>query len=88
MTSPKEPASEELAAIPGSVAAAVDIAVSMFGAEVALRFAGNDGEPEDQMRGPLEVLMASIAEELGVVMTTVGEASISDLRVRPDYAVR
>lgn len=87
-TNRQEPTTEEAPAIPGSVAAAVSAAVSVFGSEVVLRFAGDEGEPEDQMRGPLEVLIASIAKQLGVVMTTVGEASLSDLRVRPDYAVK
>ncbi|MGD0881476.1 MAG: N-6 DNA methylase [Acidimicrobiales bacterium] len=88
MTDAADPADEQLPTIPGSVSAAVTTAVSAFGAEVVLRFAGDEGEPEDQMRGPLEVLMSSIADQLGVAMTTVGEASLSDLRVRPDYAVK
>lgn len=62
--------------------------MSAFGAAVAPRLAGKEGEPEDQMRGPLEILMASIATELGVTVTSVGETSLSDLQVRPDYAVK
>lgn len=55
---------------------------------MAPRLAGKEGEPEDQIRGPLEILMASIATELGVSVTSVGETSLKDLQVRPDYAVK
>jgi hypothetical protein len=72
----------------GSLAACVTGAVSTFGAEVKTRLAGGEGEPEDQMRGPLEILMTTVASELGVSITTVGEASLADLRVRPDYAMK
>ena len=50
--------------------------------------AGKEGEPEDQMRGPLEVLMTSISAALGVTMTAEGESGLSDLKVRPDYAIK
>ncbi len=40
------------------------------------------------MRGPLEVLMTSISAALGVTMTAVGESGLSDLKVRPDYAIK
>jgi hypothetical protein len=74
--------------ISGSLAACAARAVSAFGFEVEARLAGGEGEPEDQMRGPLEKLMTTVAAELGVSITTVGEAALSDLRVRPDYAVK
>jgi hypothetical protein len=78
----------EAPGIPGSVATAVSTAVSIFGKTVAPRLAGKEGEPEDQIRGPLEVLMATVSTELGVTMTAVGESGLSDLKVRPDYAVK
>jgi len=74
--------------VSGAVAAAVAQAVSNFGATVAPKLAGGEGEPEDQMRGPLEVFMGGVAEVLGVTITAVGESSLSDLRVRPDYAMK
>ncbi len=74
--------------VPGAVAAAVAQAVSVLGADVAPKLAGGEGEPEDQMRGPLETFMQSMATALGVTITAVGETSLSDLRVRPDYAVK
>jgi hypothetical protein len=61
-------------------------AVSAFGAAVAPRLASLAGEPEDQMRGPLEALLDATAASLGVRFSAVGEASLADLRVRPDYA--
>jgi len=78
----------EVTVIPGSLATAVAAAVSEFGKAVTPRLAGGEGEPEDQIRGPLEVLMASVAAEVGVTLTTVGESALSDLKVRPDYAVK
>lgn len=65
---------------------AVASAVSVFGATVAPRLATGAGEPEDQMRGPLEVLLTSVADAVGVRFSAVGESSLADLRVRPDYA--
>lgn len=64
----------------------VAAAVSAFGAAVAPRLASLAGEPEDQMRGPLEALLDATAASLGVRFSAVGEASLADLRVRPDYA--
>lgn len=71
---------------PGGVASAVAAAVAAFGAAVAPRLAAPTGEPEDQMRGPLETLVSSVATALGRNFTAVGESSLADLRVRPDYA--
>ncbi|MQA35301.1 type ISP restriction/modification enzyme [Modestobacter roseus] len=72
--------------VPGRLAADVTAAVSTFGAAVAPRLASGAGEPEDQMRGPLENLLDTAAAALGVRFSAVGEASLADLRVRPDYA--
>lgn len=72
--------------VPGSVAAAVAAAVSTFGASVKPRLAG-PGDPEDQMRGPLEALLTSVATALGLSLVPHGESSLSDLRIRPDYAI-
>lgn len=71
---------------PTRLVAAVAAAVSAFGVTVKPRLSSPVGEPEDQMRGPLEVLLASVAEAVGVRFTMMGEASLADLKVRPDYA--
>ena len=67
-------------------------AVSSFGAAVKPKLSrtGATGAPEDQLRGPLETLIKDIAEvvnfEPGEVVP-VGEATLSILKTRPDYAV-
>ncbi|MFI6098156.1 type ISP restriction/modification enzyme [Lentzea sp. NPDC051213] len=62
------------------------VAVSRFGAEVQPKLGGS-GQPEDQMRGPLETLLKSVARSLGLELNPVGETSLSELRVRADYAI-
>lgn len=49
-----------------------------------------DGAPEDQLRGPLEILIAELALVAGFpagAVGLVGETSIAEDRTRPDYAV-
>ena len=70
----------------------LDDAVAQFGASATAKLSNPvaEGQPEDQLRGPLETLIAGLAARLefsdGAVVT-VGEASLSDLKSRPDYAV-
>jgi len=48
------------------------------------------GAPEDQLRGPLEVLIADLAQIAGHAagaVGVVGETTLSEDRTRPDYAV-
>ena len=45
------------------------------------------GEPEDQLRGPFENLMADAAHVLGWNVVCTGEARLPDRLGRPDYAV-
>ncbi|MGP1346816.1 MAG: type ISP restriction/modification enzyme [Phycisphaerales bacterium] len=48
------------------------------------------GEPEDQLRGPLETLIPKLAEIGGLAggaVTLVGESTLSALQTRPDFAV-
>lgn len=78
--------SEASGALPSKLVTAVAKAVSAFGTTVKPRLSSPVGEPEDQMRGPLEVLLASVADAVGVKFAMMGEASLSDLKVRPDYA--
>lgn len=67
-------------------------AVSRFGAAVKAKLSAPAaaGAPEDQLRAPLEALLAALAEALlfkpGAVVL-VGEATLADLKTRPDYAV-
>jgi predicted helicase len=45
------------------------------------------GEPEDQLRGPFENLMADVAQVLGWNVVCTGEAPLPDRLGRPDYAI-
>jgi hypothetical protein len=71
---------------------AVASAVSDFGkaAKSKLTAISMTGQPEDQLRGPIEQLWASLCSATGKnvdQLTLVGETSLADLAVRPDYAV-
>jgi hypothetical protein len=71
---------------------AVAAAVSDFGATLKgkLTSATVSGAPEDQLRGPLEVLVRALAEAAGLSAGSVdliGETTLGDLKTRPDYAV-
>lgn len=70
----------------------LSLAVSRFGANAAKKLsnAAAAGEPEDQLRAPLEGLIADLALLCGFPeqsVVAVGESSLSDLKTRPDYAV-
>jgi len=45
------------------------------------------GEPEDQLRGPFESLLSSIAQSLGQELVCTGETPLPDQLGRPDYAI-
>jgi hypothetical protein len=48
------------------------------------------GEPEDQLRSPIEQLIGDLSSLCGLssnAVAAVGETSLSDLKTRPDYAV-
>ncbi len=67
-------------------------AVARFGQDVRDKL--NDpaaaGEPEDQLRGPLENLMTDINARIGKQaegVTAIGEVRLADFMTRPDYAV-
>lgn len=67
-------------------------AMSRFGKTVRAKL--NDpsatGEPEDQLRGPLENLIADLNTLIGSEargVRTIGETRLPDLQTRPDYAV-
>ncbi len=67
-------------------------AIARFGADAKAKLAnpGASGEPEDQLRAPLERLFANLAELCGFKrewLAAVGESSLSTLKTRPDYAI-
>jgi hypothetical protein len=67
-------------------------AVSAFGAAVKSKLSNPAvrGAPEDQLRGPLEILIHSLAAGSGFprgIVELVGESSLSELATRPDFAV-
>jgi hypothetical protein len=66
-------------------------AVNSFGAAAKAKLANvaASGQPEDQLRGPLEALIPALAAAAGVAgeVVLVGETALSDLKTRPDYSV-
>ncbi|MDN5780524.1 MAG: N-6 DNA methylase [Luteimonas sp.] len=70
----------------------LDLVVSQFGANAKQKLSnpGAVGSPEDQLRAPFEQLLADLAVlgnfTAGQVVA-VGETSLSDLKIRPDYSV-
>src|SRR5688572_8383383 len=70
----------------------LDVASPKFGKAVKAKLASPaiHGEPEDQLRAPIEQLIADLAELCGLplsAVTAVGETKLGDLKTRPDYAV-
>jgi hypothetical protein len=67
-------------------------AISRFGSEARAKL-GNvaaSGEPEDQLRAPLEGLLADFADLCGFpanAVAAVGESALAALKTRPDYAI-
>jgi hypothetical protein len=66
--------------------------ISRFGADAKAKLAnpGVTGEPEDQLRAPLERLFGDLAELCGLkreALAAVGESSLSQFKTRPDYAI-
>ena len=67
-------------------------AISRFGLEAKSKLSNPvaAGAPEDQLRAPLEALVADLAELAGLrsnAVVMVGETSLADIKTRPDYAV-
>lgn len=67
-------------------------ALVAFGSEAKAKLSNvaAKGEPEDQLRAPLERLITDLAEICGFTnqdVSAVGESSLSELKTRPDYAV-
>lgn len=75
-----------------AIASTLNEAVAAFGkaTKAKLSNVAISGAPEDQLRGPLEVLVADLASVAGLpagVVGIVGETSLAEDRTRPDYAV-
>ncbi|WP_242888837.1 type ISP restriction/modification enzyme [Actinomadura litoris] len=68
---------------PKDVAQAV---VAEFGRTVSQK-RGLGGAEEDQLRGPLEILLRKLGTFIGVEAVPYGEVRLDSLRARPDYAV-
>ena len=65
----------------------VGAALEAFSRDVGRKL-GRGGQPEDQLRGPLERLLGQLSRLVGLPDTVAyGEVSLKDLRARPDYAV-
>ena len=67
-------------------------AISRYGtaAKAKLSNPSVSGEPEDQLRAPLETLFADLTELCGLsrnALAAVGESAITSLKTRPDYAI-
>lgn len=70
----------------------LDEAVAKFGqaAKDKLNNPGAKGQPEDQLRAPLEALVGDLCGLIGPAadnVVLVGESTLSELMTRPDYAV-
>ncbi|TPN99837.1 DNA methyltransferase [Mesorhizobium sp. B1-1-5] len=67
-------------------------AVSAYGASLKPKLSNPaiGGQPEDQLRAPLEVLVRELGEIGGLAAGSVhlvGETSLADIKTRPDFAV-
>src|SRR5204862_7459104 len=67
-------------------------AIARFGAAARAKLSNPSvtGEPEDQLRAPLEALFADLADLCGFprsALAAVGESALSGLKTRPDYAI-
>ncbi|WP_407565919.1 type ISP restriction/modification enzyme [Streptomyces sp. 184] len=72
--------------------ARLEVAIEYYKASLnaKLNAVAIQGQPEDQLRAPLEALVTSLAEICGLTpsqLVLIGESSLKDLRTRPDYAV-
>jgi len=72
---------------PASLIEKAAAAVAQFGDTASKKLRSGIGQEEDQLRSPLEILLKNMADALGVDLVPIGEASLSSLGVRPDYAI-
>ena len=74
------------------MAGGVEAAVAAFGTSLKgkLSSAVVQGAPEDQLRGPLDILIRDLGECGGLPrgsIEMIGEAALRELKTRPDFAV-
>ena len=67
-------------------------AVATFGADALAKLANPavSGQPEEQLRAPLEHLIVDLAELCGLprsAVAVVGESAVAEFKTRPDFAV-
>jgi hypothetical protein len=62
-------------------------AVSQFGAMVLPKLSRGLGQPEDQLRAPLERLLGTVAKAVHLRLVAHGEARLPNLKVRADYLI-
>src|SRR5699024_12006640 len=62
-------------------------AVREFGRSCKQRLDGT-GEPETVISPPMEELLQTVSDAVGVTMVPHGESALQELQVRPDYAIR
>ena len=70
----------------------LEAAARAFGQSLRAKLssAAIDGEPEDQLRAPIERLVADLASLCGLpdgALASIGETALGDLKTRPDYAI-
>lgn len=73
--------------LPSNDVPALELVISDFGRAVTRKILTGHGSQEDHLRGPFEKMLAAIAASLGLSVTTIGEARLPDLALRPDYAI-
>lgn len=73
--------------VPSASQVLVSKAVSVFGAAVTAKLAG-PGQPEEQLRSPLEALLGTVATGLGLKLVLVGEHSLPGLQLRADFVAQ
>ena len=64
--------------------------VGEFGASAKAKL-NQGGQPEDQLRNPIEQLFKALEAECGLpanAVTLIGEQSLAEMRTRPDFAVQ
>jgi hypothetical protein len=74
------------------VTASLESAIAAYGraAKAKLSAVAVRGEPEDQLRSPVERLLADLSELCGLdrsELVVVGESSLAEIKTRPDFAV-
>lgn len=74
--------------MPPCVAPPFETALQAFATEVTTKFAAQaPGQPEDQLRAPLEVLLKTAGPALGKSVIAKGESLLPGRLGKPDYAI-